>query len=63
MSRLADRHGGILGEEEIVHARLRVPGMARPRHVAQIGRESREEAEALCAELRADGAVCMVLRN
>jgi hypothetical protein len=30
---------------------------------AQIGRQSRAEAEALCASLRADGGACMVLRN
>jgi hypothetical protein len=59
----ASAHGGILGGEQIVHVRARVPGMAQARHVAQVGRDTREEAESLCDRLRAEGGACMVLRN
>jgi hypothetical protein len=62
-ARLQDAHAGILGGEEVLHTRSRVPGMAQARHVAQVGRPSREEAEALCGRIRAEGGVCMVLRN
>ena len=36
---------------------------ARPLHLAQVGRPTRAEADALCARLRGDGGDCMVLRN
>lgn len=34
-----------------------------PRYAARIGRETREEANELCAEIRAAGVPCTVLRN
>ena len=37
--------------------------MARSLNYAQIGRNSRAEAEALCDRLRAAGGDCMVQRN
>ncbi len=60
---LVDRHQDALSGEEIVHTRAQVPGMSQLRHVAQVGRASRAEADALCADLRAEGGRCMVLRN
>ena len=61
--RQAARVGALIPGERIDHVRMRVPGRADRRHVAQVGRDTREEAEALCRQLRAEGAVCMVLRN
>ena len=61
--RQAARVGALIPEERIDHVRMRVPGRADRRHVAQVGRDTRDEAEALCRQLRAEGAVCMVLRN
>jgi len=56
-------HPDILGGEQVDHVRMRVPGRPDRRHVAQVGRDTREEAEALCGRLRAEGAACIVLRN
>lgn len=61
--RLVAEHAGVLGGEEVVVTRARVPGQPQRRHVAQVGRDTRAEAEALCARLRAEGGACMVLRN
>ena len=58
-----ERYGSILDGERVAYVHARVPGMAQTRHVAQVGRETRAEAEALCARLRSAGAPCMVLRN
>ncbi len=58
-----DSYGSILDGERVAYVHARVPGMAQTRHVAQVGRETRAEAEALCARLRSAGAPCMVLRN
>jgi len=55
--------GGVIGGEQVAYTRSRLPGQPARRHVAQIGRESRAGAEALCAKLRAAGAACMVLKN
>lgn len=55
--------GGVIGSEQVAFTRSRLPGQPAQRHVAQIGRESRAQAEALCAKLRAAGASCMVLKN
>ncbi|TNC47725.1 lytic transglycosylase domain-containing protein [Rubellimicrobium rubrum] len=54
---------GLIPGERIDHVRMRVPGSAQRRHVAQVGRETREAAEALCGQIRAGGAACIVLRN
>lgn len=53
----------VLASERIDVARQRFPGMPARRHFAQVGRESRGEAETLCASLRAAGASCLVRRN
>ena len=62
-SALLESHGSILDGERVTYVHARVPGIAQTRHVAQVGRETRAEAEALCARLRDAGAPCMVLRN
>jgi hypothetical protein len=54
---------GLIPGEHIDHVRMRVPGSAQRRHVAQVGRETREAAEALCRQIRVGGAACIVLRN
>jgi hypothetical protein len=63
VERLKNRHASVLGGEPVAYTRDRRPGMPRALHVAQVGRGTREEADALCARLRATGADCMVLRN
>ncbi|EYD73393.1 lytic transglycosylase domain-containing protein [Limimaricola hongkongensis] len=55
--------GGVIGAEQVAFTRSRLPGQPARRHVAQIGRDSRTGAEALCRRLRAAGAACMVLKN
>ena len=54
---------GLIPGERIDHVRMRVPGSGQRRHVAQVGRETRQAAEELCGRIRAGGAACMVLRN
>jgi hypothetical protein len=61
--RKASAISGLIPDERIDFVRMRVPGTAQRRHVAQIGRETREAAEELCNRLKAEGAVCIVLRN
>ncbi len=63
MARLSNRYAAILGGEQVSYTHSRPPGMPRRLHMAQVGRDSRAEAEALCARLRAAGGACMVLRN
>jgi hypothetical protein len=52
---------GLIEGERVDHVRMRVAGQRR--HVAQVGRETRAEAEELCARIRGAGGACMVLRN
>jgi hypothetical protein len=61
--RLQNRYGSLLADETFSFSRNRRPGMPQSMHVAQVGRESRGEADALCARLRSVGADCMVLKN
>ena len=58
-----NRNASVLGGETIHYGRSRRPGMARSLYFAQLGRETRREADALCARLRKAGDDCMVLRN
>ena len=60
---LAEGPGAPLAGERVDHTHERLPGMARARHFAQVGRDTRGEADALCARLRAAGVGCMVRRN
>ena len=55
--------GAPLAGERIDYTHERLPGMRAPRHFAQVGRDSRSEADALCARLRAAGTGCIVRRN
>ena len=55
--------GAPLAGERIDYTHERLPGMRQARHFAQVGRDTRTEAEALCARLRAAGTGCIVRRN
>ncbi|WP_218014073.1 lytic transglycosylase domain-containing protein [Rubellimicrobium roseum] len=57
------RAGTLLSGERIDTARQRFPGMRTARHFAQVGRDSRSEADALCARLKGAGLGCIVRRN
>lgn len=61
--RLKNRNAALLREEQIHYRRSRLPGLGRAMYYAQVGRETRAEANAFCARLRATGGDCMVLRN
>ena len=63
VARLQNRDGALLSSERVDVADRRLPGLPRRMHLAQVGRDSRVEADALCARLRAAGGDCMVLRN
>ena len=63
VGRLQNRYAEILSGEPVSYTRARRPGMASRLYMAQVGRESRAEADALCARLRRSGGDCMVLRN
>jgi hypothetical protein len=63
VGRLQSRYNAVLGSEAVVYSRGRRPGIPRAMHYAQVGRHSRAEAETFCAQLRAVGGDCMVLRN
>lgn len=63
VARLRNRHAAVLAGEDVAYSRGRRAGMSTRLVYAQIGRDSRETADRLCAELRATGGDCMVLRN
>jgi hypothetical protein len=63
VARLQNRHAAILQGEPVAYTHARIAGMHRSLHNAQIGRNGRVEADALCERLRAAGGSCMVLRN
>jgi hypothetical protein len=63
VARLRHRYDAVLAGEDVAYTRTARPGMARALVMAQVGRPSRHEAEALCDRLRAVGGDCMVLRN
>lgn len=57
-------HPKILGDERLMLLLARNPSFGpRLRHFAMIGRDSRKEAEVLCAALQADGGACIVRKN
>ncbi len=62
VGRLANRID-ILRGERVAYSRPRRLGLARGLVVAQVGRDTREEAEAFCGRYRAAGGDCVVLRN
>lgn len=60
--RLTNRVAALEGER-ISYSRPKRLGLSRGLIVAQVGRDTREEAEAFCARFRAGGGDCVVLRN
>lgn len=63
VARLWNRHAAVLAGEEARYTSGWRPGMSRLLHYAQVGRNSRAEAQALCDRLVRDGGDCLVLRN
>ena len=63
VARLQNRHGAVLEGERVSYARARLPGMPRRLYNAQVGRDTRAEADALCQRLKATGGACIVLKN
>ena len=63
VSRLRNRFATVLGGEDVAYSRGRSPGQRARMVFAQVGRDSRAEANAFCGRLRAAGGDCMVLRN
>lgn len=62
--RAQQRHAGLIGEETLMLLQARNPAFGRRlRHLAMLGRSTREAAEALCAELRGAGGACVVRKN
>ncbi len=59
--RATERASAALAGERIDRERVRVLGQMR--YTAQVGRETRAEAEALCDRVRAAGVACIVQRN
>ncbi len=63
VGRLKNRHAAVLRGETVSYTRARAPGMPARLYMAEVGRPSRAEADALCARLKAAGGDCMVLKN
>jgi len=62
--RVQAAHPDVLGEEKLMLLLARNPNFGpRLRHYAMIGRDTRKDAEALCAKLQADGGSCIVRKN
>lgn len=62
-SRLERQLSPILGGRSIELRRKRLTSSARLVYTAQIGHETRHEADALCSRLKRAGGRCIVLRN
>jgi hypothetical protein len=57
-------HPKILGDEKLMLLLARNPNFGpRLRHYAMIGRDTRKEADDLCARLQKDGGACIVRKN
>lgn len=63
VSRLRNRYPGVLAGEDVAYSRGRSPGNRVRMVFAQVGRDTRADADAFCTRLRAAGGDCMVLRN
>lgn len=62
--RVQAAHTKVLGAEKLMLLLARNPSFGpRLRHYAMIGRDTRKDAEALCASLQADGGSCIVRKN
>jgi hypothetical protein len=62
-ARLKHRHAAVLDGETISYSRGRRAGLPGRFTYAQVGRQTRTEADAFCACLRQAGGDCMVLKN
>jgi hypothetical protein len=63
VQRLRNRHAAVMKGETVSYARGRMPGMRQTLVFAELGRESREAAAALCRRLQDDGGDCLVRKN
>ena len=63
VARLQNRHASILRGEPVRYSRGRMPGMPQSLVFAEIGRDTRSAADALCRKLQGDGADCLVRKN
>lgn len=61
--RLQNRYAAVLGGESVAYGSGRGPGLRMRMVFAQVGRDSRAEADAFCGRLRAAGGDCMVRKN
>jgi len=62
--RAQSRFGEVLGPEDLMLISVRNPNFGtRTRFSAMVGRQTRQEAEQLCARLRSAGGQCIVQRN
>lgn len=63
-SRIQKQFSGVLGKEELMLvAKRNVNFGPALRYTAEVGRNSRQEAQALCAALSKAGGACLVVRN
>ena len=63
-ARIQQQHASVLGREGLMLVARRNPNFGRAlRYIAQIGRDSRKEAQALCDALHRAGGACLVVRN
>ena len=63
-ARVQKQHGALIGSERMLLLKTQNPAFGRRlRYSAMIGRDSRQDAEALCARLTAAGANCLVQKN
>lgn len=60
--RISGRHKALAGHEPVV-SRMRSPQGRRGIYAVRIGADSRAAADSICAQLRAAGGSCVVLRN
>ncbi len=63
VGRVSNRHANLLRGERVHYGRNGRLARMRGLMVAQVGRESRAEAEALCGRLHDAGGDCIVLKN
>ena len=63
VGRLQNRYAAVLRGEAVAYSSGRSPGLRSRMVFAQVGRDTRGEADALCTRLRAAGGDCMVLKN
>lgn len=62
-TRLQKQMRPILGGQQVVVHRKRLGGASRPVYTAQVGYDSRNEANAFCTRLKGLGGRCIVLKN